>query len=112
MEKLPDTINKTLDALAARFGATGHELLVAYVHYIQLYALACLVLGTGSCVILYRIVSTLPKAKDDFDEAGLRLVRVVGAIALVLAAAGFVGANFADIVDPRGAAVFYLVHGK
>lgn len=110
MDKLPDTISRTLDALAARFGATGHALLIAYVHYIQWYAIACLVTGSAACVLMFVQVRRLPQSHDNFDKNVLEFLRAVVLCILIIVGCVFVGANFADIVDPTGAAVFYLVH--
>ena len=112
MNKLPETVKQVLDILSAQFGTTGAYLWTAYVHYVCVYALVCMLSGVGGTYAViksaqYYIVADAVDDKDtqQICHAIRGVVTTVGIIIITC----FVGDNLTDVVYPTGAALTYIV---
>jgi hypothetical protein len=119
MDKLPDTLTKVLDELSHRFGTTGAYLWQAYVKYVQMPALGWLIGGMigslGLIVLGYKVYQNLPADKtfvENFDDTPIPFFCACLVFAGVVLFALFIGANWADVFAPQGAAVYYILHGN
>lgn len=112
MENLPNTVSKTIDVLATKFGATGSQLWWMYVHYVQFYALAWMLIGSGAFGMVALVSSKMlvVKGKDDYgnDDEGFRIVRCIVYGCCAIAIALFVASNVTDVILPQGAAIAHL----
>ena len=111
MNQIPDTVAKTLDELSRRFGATGAVLWSQYVHYIQAYAIGCLVGGSivGIGLLLVARICFAKAATDKYSEPEWNVCGFACLTFGLIVLAIFTAANLADICSPQGAAIYHLV---
>jgi len=125
MDKLPDTLNKVLDGLSKRFGATGTELWKVYVHYIW----ACGLTATLTDLItiaftIYWLVTLSARFKKGLDVASkyiddsevviyvyIILVSIC-AIICTIAAICSIQTDLPQMLAPAGAAIQNILQAK
>ena len=117
LDKLPSTIADTLDALGQKFGAAGAQLWAMYVHYIQAYALSCMlggdIVGIGALIfsrVLYKW--SLEERISSDDRTGLRIASFFTGMGGLVIIALFTGGNLADVIAPQGAALSQILNKK
>lgn len=113
MNQIPETLNKVLNDLAARFGSTGAALWTSYVHYTQACAAAELFgwLLIGLTIGIYCTRWQPSSQMISESDGGVYAVKYAGMIIGLVITSLSIGTCLPQIIAPQGAALTAILAG-